>query len=146
MSNKRDPEWVRRLEDKLICLSTVPSLNEQIRQRMIELVEEGLDWTYVICMARSHEILPLLCNRLEWACPHLAPDLVLDQLHDHVRNEVKSLRLSMMELVRVLKFLENRQLPAIPLHSPVLSEFIYQQPGLRPYSYPGDPASQEGSS
>ena len=134
MRNKRDPEWIRRLEDKLLCLATVPSLNEQSRQRMIELIGGGIDWTYVICMARSHEILPLLCNRLEWACPHLVPDLVLDQLRDHVRNEVKYQRSLMMELVRILKFLENHQLPAIPLLSPVLSGFIYQQPGLRSYS------------
>ncbi len=134
MRNKRDPEWISRLEDKLICLSTVPSLNERIRQRMIGLVDEGLDWSYVVWMARSHEVLSLLSDRLEWACPHLVPDLVLTQLRDHVRNKVKSQRLLMMELVRVLKFLENHQLLAIPLLSPVLSEFIYKQIGLRSYS------------
>ncbi len=134
MRNKRDPEWISRSEDKLLCLSTAPSLNERSRQRMIELVEEGLDWSHVVWMARSHEVLPLLRDRLEWACPHLVPDLVSDQLRNYVRNKMKSQRLLMMELVRVLEFLENHQLLAIPLLSPVLSGFIYHQLGLRPYS------------
>ncbi len=134
MRNKHDPEWISRLEDALICLSTVPSLNERSRQMMIELVNEGLDWSYVICMARSHEVLPLLCHRLEWACPHLVPNLVMNQLRDHVRNKVKSQGLLMMELVRVLELLENQQLSAMPLFSPLLSGFIYQQSGLRTYS------------
>ena len=136
MRNKRDPECISRLEDKLVCLSTVPSLNERSRQRMIELVEEGLDWSYVIWRARSHEVLPLLKDRLEWACSHLVPDLVSDQLRNYVQNELKSQIMLMMELLRVLEFLENHQLLAIPLRSPILSGFIYHQLGLRPYSNP----------
>ncbi len=133
MRNKSDHEWISRLEDELICLSTVPSLHERSRQRMIELVEEGLDWSYVIWMARSHDVLPLLRHRLKWACPHLVPDLVLDQLRDYVRHEVAYKLSFVMGLIRVSEFLENHQLCAIPLLNPDLSESTYQQLRLRPY-------------
>ena len=100
---------------------------------MKELVEEGLDWSYLIWMARSHEVLSLLSYRLEWACPHLVPELVLNQLRKHVRSVEETQLLLMTEVVRVLTFLENNQISAVPFLGPVLSQCMYQQLKLRPY-------------
>ena len=102
---------------------------EQIRS----LVDETVDWEYLIKTACAHNVHFLLYRSLKKACAESVPDEALKRLeHAHDINSRRSL-LVFGKLVSILKLLQDNHIPAIPFKGPVLAEMVYGDVALRQF-------------
>ncbi len=97
------------------------------------LLREKIDWEYLIRMARSHGIMPLLFWQLNAVSPEAVPSTLLDQLGAEFRNNsLRSLSLT-GELVGLLRELEGQGVAAIPYKGPILAASAYGNIALREF-------------
>ncbi len=100
---------------------------------MRKLVNNGLDWDYLLQIGKTHGLAPLLyyhLNRIDHN--HRIPQSIMDQLHTiYYSNLIRNLLLY-EELRGVLKSFEEKGIPVVALKGIVLAEFVYKNVALRP--------------
>ena len=120
-------------EHKLLLLCARTKLTDQDSERIRALAGQELDWELLLQHAFYHKTFPLLYNSLKKACPDMVPEAVLQQLKSYyLKNAAHSFFLAGM-LIKVLRILEQNNIPAVPFKGPVLSETIFGDTGLRSY-------------
>ena len=98
------------------------------------LLQQPIDWQYLLKIARHHKVMPLLYWNLNNTCPEVLPPDIMAVLQNYFNeNARRSLFLS-MELVKILNLLESHHIPAIPFKGPVLAETAYNNLALRKFS------------
>jgi hypothetical protein len=123
----------KRLEAELLLLCAVSHMEPERADRVRALLRENVDWTYLLRMAGRHRVMPLLYWNLNAICPNGVPKDILDELRDHfLANGQRNLILT-GELLRILKVLEEREVPAIPYKGPVLATVAYGNLALREF-------------
>jgi hypothetical protein len=119
MNNTLRPE----LRLLLHCART--RLETQRANQIKSLVENGIEWTYLIRMALGHGVMPLLYWTLHSTCPDAVPRAVLEQLQGHFYANAGHNLLLTKELLKLLHLLDGQAIPAIPYKGPVLAASIY---------------------
>ncbi|HXG19024.1 MAG TPA: nucleotidyltransferase family protein [Methylomirabilota bacterium] len=100
-------------------------------QRIRQLVQERVDWNYLIQMAFYHGMTPLLFWNLSQFCPDNIPQPILSQLKAS-SNAVARWNLSLTrELLKLLNLFRDLGLRAIPFKGPVLTAAAYGNLALR---------------
>lgn len=115
----------------LDCARTKLSKDNQDKIR--ELVNNGLDWDYLLQIGKTHGLAPLLyyhLNRIDHN--HRIPQFIMDQLHDIYYGSLTRNILLYDESSRVLKSFEKKGIPVVGLKGIVLAEFVYKNVALRP--------------
>jgi Uncharacterised nucleotidyltransferase len=122
-----------RLEDDLLlrCARTSRDLEDEDRIKV--LLQQGIDWDYLLRLAAKHLMTPLLYWHLRTLSPQYVPTNVSQQLRHYFQSN--SLRnLSMMgELLKLLRAFEERGITAVPYKGPVLAACIYGNLALREF-------------
>jgi len=95
------------------------------------LLEEDLDWDYLLRMVQRHRLRPLLFRHLGTASPETVPESVLDQLRDYFNTNAQRNLFLTAELIRVLREFEAHGVPAIPYKGPALAASVYGNLALR---------------
>lgn len=97
-----------------------------------ELVESGIDWDALIRDAETLGVLPLLCRTRfpSQAVPEDVGIRLETYLHSNARRNLFLAR----ELLKILRILDERGIPAIPLKGPTLAALAYGDLALRQYS------------
>ena len=81
LSIKESAQTARpEIELLLCCARTQPS--SEISQQIQNLVQQTLDWPYLIQTAARHSVLPLLYQNLKTLCPEAVPKPVLSELRN----------------------------------------------------------------
>jgi hypothetical protein len=93
--------------------------------------EENVDWNSLVQLAAFHRVAPLLDRALRNTCAQAVPASVLAGLAAYVRSISHRGLLLTGELVRLLKRLDARGIPAIPFKGPALAALLYGDPALR---------------
>jgi hypothetical protein len=125
---------LERPETELLLRCARVSKSQETAARIEELVQESMDWEYLLRTARRHRVAPLLYWHLDATCPEALPESVLDRLRDHFRaNNLRNLFLT-GELLRILSVLEACGIPAIPYKGPALAASLYGNLALREFS------------
>jgi len=101
--------------------------------RIRTLLQEDIDWPYLLRTARSHGMMPLLYWHLNATCPERIPKATLDQLREHFHDNAQRNLFLTGELVTLLKLLEARDILAVPYKGPVLSAAAYGNLALRQF-------------
>ena len=115
----------------LYCARTY--LETQEAKQIKSLVRKGIEWTYLVGIARTHAVMPLLYRTLHSTCPDAVPNEILEQLRDHFyANAGRNLFLT-KELLKLLHLFEAHKIPAIPYKGPVLAASIYGNLALREF-------------
>jgi len=125
---------IRRPEIELLlcCARTVRSPETAAHIRA--LLQEGIDWEYLLRTARRHGVAPLLYWHLDATCSDAVPKNAFDHLRDHFRaNGLRNLFLT-GELVRLLNAFEAREISAIPYKGPALAASVYGNLALREFN------------
>ena len=113
----------------LNCARTRP--DSETDERILGLVQNGVDWTFLFYSAFRHGVLPLLHQTLNKVCPRAVPDGTKEQLRKFsLENGRRNLYLA-AELLKVLDILEGHGIFAVPFKGPVLAESVYGDLSLR---------------
>ncbi|WP_414565662.1 MULTISPECIES: nucleotidyltransferase family protein [unclassified Anabaena] len=131
--HSENQEIKNRLEIELLLNSVRthpdPSTTEQIKT----LLEQDLDWTYIIQTATFHKVMPLLYQNLNTICPELVPqDILAELLYYFKANARRNLFLT-NELLKLLNLFESHNLTVIPIKGPILAVSVYNNLALRQF-------------
>jgi Uncharacterised nucleotidyltransferase len=127
ISAKLSPE----IELLLCCAQT--SIASERAQRVQDLLEEDLDWRYLVHTASRHGVMPLLYHSLSTLCPDAVPQAVFAQLRVHFLVNADHNQLLTQELLMLLHMLESHGIPAIPYKGPTLAVAVYGSLALRSF-------------
>lgn len=115
----------------LACARTKLGKNNQDEIR--KLVNDGLDWDYLLQMGKAHGLAPLLYSHLRGIdYEHRIPQPIMDQLHNIYYGNLARNILAYDELSRVLKSFEEKEIPVVALKGIALAGLVYRNIALRP--------------
>lgn len=123
-----------RPEVELLLCCARTYLAPETAARIRTLLQEDIDWAYLIQKANQHGAIPLLYCSLKTTCLEAVPNTVLNQLQSHFHtNAVWNWYLT-EELLKLLKLFEAHGISAIPYKGPALATMIYGNLALREFS------------
>ncbi len=114
------------------CARTVVS--DDIKRSIRRRVQESLDWSIVLGMARYHGVCPLLYKNLAALCSDLVPSKPLTQLRQKVQADGLLNRSLAQELVVLCDALIASGVPAIPIKGATLAVLAYGDVALREFT------------
>lgn len=97
------------------------------------LVEKGLDWGYMIPLARRHGMMALLYCHLKSVCREAVPTATLAELRDQFHANTCRNLLLFGELLQVLELFRAHAIRAIPYKGPALASCLYGGLSLRQF-------------
>lgn len=120
-----------RLERELLlrCARTV--IDAETARRIRILLEQDIDWPYLIQTATKHQVAPLLGFNLCLMFAEACPIAVLDQLRSILRVNAARNACLTQELIKLLNLFEAHEIPVIPFKGPVLTSSVYGHVALR---------------
>ncbi|MEL7669260.1 nucleotidyltransferase family protein [Methanobacterium sp.] len=122
-----------RPEDELLLCCARTDVNPEIRDKLWFLIQNKLDWDYLLNLASMHKLLPLLYHNLNFICPEMVPEDILGELKDNFNANVRKNLMMTGELIKILELLESEGITAIPYKGPVLASMVYGNIGLRQF-------------
>lgn len=120
------------IELLLCCARTQPS--SEISQQIQNLVQQSINWDFLLQTAARHKVLPLLYQNLKTLCPEAVPKPVLSELRNFFHtNAARNLFLT-QELLKILKLFQDNDIPVIPFKGTVLAASVYGNLSMRQFS------------
>jgi hypothetical protein len=109
------------------------NIDDKCAARLRILLQDKLDWAYLIHLALLHGMLPLLYWNLQASCPEVVPKPILEQLRSHFHANSRRNLFLMAELIKLINLFTSYHIPAIPLKGPVLAASAYGNLALRQF-------------
>ena len=120
-----------RPEIELILCCARTHINSATVERIKSLVEQDINWEYLLQIANWHGVMPLLYWSLKNTCPESIPQAQLDYLRKVFQaNSYRNLVLT-QQLLQLLSFLEKHKISVLPFKGPLLAASIYGNLSLR---------------
>ena len=127
------PAAATRPELELLLCCARTHVDPKTAKRINNLVQQDIDWAYLIQTAKCHKVMPLLYSSLKSSCSKAVPLNILDQLQNFIQaNTQKNLFLT-RELLALLELFELHKISAIPYKGPVLAASVYGSLALRQF-------------
>lgn len=120
-----------RPEDQLLLCCARTRVDDEIRDKIVSLVSQDLDWDYLIRMASRNRLIPLLYVNLNSICPENVPKHILNQLKNNFQENARKNLLLSGELIKAINLLNSHNISAIPYKGPVLASLAYKNIALR---------------
>lgn len=118
-------------ETELVFCCARTQIDSATAERIKTLVEQDINWEYLLKIANWHGVMPLLYWSLKNSCPESIPQAQLDYLRKAFQaNSYRNLVLT-QQLIQLLGFLEKHEIPALPFKGPLLAASIYGNLSLR---------------
>jgi glycosyltransferase involved in cell wall biosynthesis len=119
-----------RLEIELLLCCARVELDSAL-PRIAQLVEQELDWTFLVRTALSHGVTPLLARALDRVPSDRLPGEIRDALRIHFEDNRERNEVLTRELLALLDTLAGHRVLAIPFKGPSLGVVAYGDPSLR---------------
>lgn len=97
------------------------------------LLQEDIDWEYLIQTALRHGVMPLFYWNLNTICPEAVPKVIMGQFRDYFHSLAQRNLFLTEELLKLLNLFEAYGIPAIPFKGPVLAASAYGNLALRQF-------------
>jgi hypothetical protein len=120
-------------EAELICCCARSQMEEAIAAR-IKVLLQKVDWVKVIQLAFRHGMMPLLYWHLKAICPDEIPEAILVQLRSYFQSGAQRNLLQTGELLKVLSWFKQHDLPVIAFKGPMLASAMYGNLALRQFT------------
>lgn len=120
-------------EAELLLCCARTRMDSDRAERIGQLLQDDIDWQFLLRAALRHGLLPLLYWHINTICPTAVPKPVLAQLQNYFRATAQRNLFLTQELLRLLNVSQRQQIPAIPLKGPVLATAVYGNLALRPF-------------
>jgi Uncharacterised nucleotidyltransferase len=121
-----------RESELMVCCARV-GLDRQSVSRIQHLVQNHIDWQYLIQLACQHGVMPLLFRSLDQVCRAVVPDDAFQQLRKRVMANTHKSLLMTRELIRVFTLFDQQAIAAVPYKGPILAAAVYGDVSLRQY-------------
>lgn len=115
----------------LCCAHTDIDATNAIQMRT--LLQEDLNWAYLIQTAARHKVTPLLYKTLKNTYPEAVPKRILNQLRDHFHSTALYNLLLTKELLKLLALFKDNNIAALSFKGPVLATTVYGHVALRQF-------------
>jgi len=115
----------------LCCCHSQP---DSVRSARIQtLVQQPLDWDYILERASYHNILPLLDRQFQHIETTAIPPAILETIRTNFQENFQhNLRLT-LELLKLSRLFETRSIPMMSFKGAVLAQSAYGNLGLRQF-------------
>jgi hypothetical protein len=120
-----------RLEVELLLCCARTHLSDVTRTRIRTIIQEDLDWSYLVLMAVRHRLTSLLHRHLNAICSTSIPSEILANLQQHSQLIALQNLVLTQELLKLLDVLKHHGIRAIPFKGPILTATLYGNPVLR---------------
>ena len=120
-----------RFEDELLILCARVSQTPEVRERIVQLLQEQIDWQTVLARSWWHRIRPLTFRHLSDQPKGLVPVAFLELLGSHV-SELEQRNEQLMKMQRYVSSLfEQSSLRMLVFKGPTLAIDAYRDLSLR---------------
>lgn len=123
-----------RQEDELLLCCARTKIKPETKENISNLLNEDLDWQYLLQMASRHRLKPLLYYNLNSICPELVPEDILAELKDYFNSNVRKNLLLTGELIKIWELLKSEDISGIPYKGPSLAVLAYNDLKLREFN------------
>jgi hypothetical protein len=124
---------VSRVENELLLCCATNYGGPEKANRIKELVQNEIDWSYILLMAWKHGLVPLLYQNLKDAQSDGIPEDIVDTLRDQFRAiTIRNLTLT-AQVLRLVDLFQGNDIPAIPYKGPTLGLMAYGDVCLRQF-------------
>jgi hypothetical protein len=121
-------------ESELLRCCARKTLDPETIARIRGLVEGSIDWNYLLPLARSHGMMPLLHWHLNALGLQEVPVEIKQRLSDDFQaNSRRNLFLT-GKLLELLQLLRAHSIPAVPYKGPFLAHYLYGNLALRQFN------------
>jgi hypothetical protein len=121
------------LENQLLLCCARLHLDDATKAFASRLVDENLDWLYLLRTALNHGVGPLLYVNLRAMDRDTIPPAALSTLRLHMQQVFITNSLMVQELLKILTVFDAHHLYAIPYKGPTLGTSAYGNLALRPF-------------
>ena len=121
-------------EDELIVCCARTNIDNKTKEKIIYLLDEELNWDYLIYEALKHHVMPLLYFNLNSICSEKIPEGVMDKLRYYFDYNTRRNSMLSRELIQILKLLKEHNIIAIPYKGPEMAAQIYGNQALRQFN------------
>lgn len=118
-------------EDELVLLCARTQVDKKTEERINELVQNNLNWNYIIISSCKNKVNKLIYHHLNKICPQKIPVKYSKILSENFHKKGKYKLFQSAELFRILKLLESNNITAIPYKGPILAHLAYRNLALR---------------
>ncbi len=126
---------INQPEIQLLFCCARTKIDEDTSDRIKHLIQQNIDWQYLISLAANHGVLPLLFNSFNSVCPNAVPENILTSLRNFFQTNARRNLLFTAELLNILNTFEANKINAIPFKGAALAASAY---GNLAYRHFGD--------
>lgn len=130
---KFENNYNNHCEDKLLLYCARVNLNTEIKEKITAVIHEDFDWQYLLQIASTNKLKPLLYYNLNSVCPEKVPKNILEELKEYYNFNIAKNLLMTGELIKILNTLKSNNIDAIPYKGPVLANLAYGNLSLRDF-------------
>lgn len=130
--NKDRAIAVRPEAEMLLCCART-QMDTARSERIRQLLQQEIDWSYLLQLALQHRVMPLLSWQLNAICPEAVPKATLEQLRGYFHANAQRNLFLLGELFRLLNLFQVHTIRAIPFKGPVLAVLTYGNLSLRQF-------------
>jgi hypothetical protein len=123
-----------RPEEELLLCCARTRLETETTARARALLASTLDWDYLLQLALSQRVMPLLYHQLKIGFHEAVPAEFMGRLHDYFYLNAARNHLLTEELCEIMRLLEQHGISAIPYKGPLLAVSVYRDMALRQFS------------
>jgi hypothetical protein len=116
-----------KLEIKLLLCCARTKVDSKTAAQIKTLVEQEINWNYLLEIASAHEVIALLYYNLNIICPEVVPPAILNQLKNYFQTTAQKNLLITAELLKILNLFKTNNIVAIPFKGATLAAFIYER-------------------
>ncbi len=121
-------------EIELLLACSRPQIENANPDRICRLLQEEINWDWMIKAARDHGVWPIMYHNLKAVCPEAVPQEVLSNLRKgYLSNALRNLMLT-RELLRIIEDFQKHGIEAVPFKGPTLAQLAYGDITLRQFS------------
>jgi hypothetical protein len=127
------PTLCDRPEVELLLCCARTHIDSETAERIETLLQQDIDWAYLIQTAGSHGVIPLLYQSLSTTSPEAVPKAILSQLRNYFHTNAQRNLFMTGELLKLLNLFEQHEIRVIPFKGPVLAASVYGNLALRQF-------------
>jgi hypothetical protein len=136
MKSKKSALSQKQAAREILVLAASAALSPEAREAISSLLKHDVDWQHLLDLADYHGVGPLVSHNLlrDDDFAGRVPRPYAEKLNAVYHNSLYKNILFTEELSKVLAALNENNVPAIVLKGVILSELLYNNPGLRAMS------------